>query len=218
MYSDDTREKLKNVICGTVIEGARDSCTTIRNNLCRSFETSPTIKKEFEDRAIIKEKQAEYLRKYGKHNDIWLASLPKDANYLTHGGEAKVYLNCDRKSVLKLNDSVYYATWLEFFDSLVIHNLLFAETEYSCQGFIEMEGALYAVLKQDYVKADGEANIEDIKEILDFNGFKNIKRNDYFNQEFALLLEDIHDENVINHSGNLFFIDTVFYITKNGKV
>ncbi|HEU0227168.1 MAG TPA: hypothetical protein VFQ86_05490, partial [Arachidicoccus soli] len=166
MYNDDTKEKLKNVIRGTVIERAGDSCTAIRNNLCRSFEASPTIKREFEDRAIIKEKQAEYLRGYCKHNDLWLTALPKDANYLTHGGEAKVYLNGDRRSVLKLNDSVYYATWLEFFDSLVIHNLLFEETAYSCQGFIEKEGVLYAVLKQDYVKADGNANIEDIKEIL----------------------------------------------------
>jgi hypothetical protein len=68
------------------------------------------------------------------------------------------------------------------------------------------------------VKADGEADLEDIKEVLDFNGFKNIKRNDYFNQDFDLLLEDMHDENVITTGGKLFFIDTVFYITRNGKV
>jgi len=74
------------------------------------------------------------------------------------------------------------------------------------------------VLKQGYVKADGEADLEDIKEVLDFNGFKNIKGNDYFNEEFGLLLEDMHDENVITTGGKLFFIDTVFYITKNGKV
>lgn len=83
-----------------------------------------------------------------------------------------VYLNGDRKSALMLNDSVYDATWLEFIDRLVIHNLLFAETAYSCQGFIEKEGVLYAV--QDYVKADGAANIEGIREVLDYNGFKNL--------------------------------------------
>ncbi|SEA14015.1 hypothetical protein SAMN05192529_1093 [Arachidicoccus rhizosphaerae] len=74
------------------------------------------------------------------------------------------------------------------------------------------------VHKQNYVKSDGEADLEDIKEVLNFNGFMNIKRNDYFNQDFDLLLEDMHDENVITIDGKLFFIDTVFYITKNGKV
>ncbi|HTN38086.1 MAG TPA: hypothetical protein VL053_13490 [Arachidicoccus sp.] len=218
MYNDDTKEKLENVICGTVLEGTGDSCAAIRNHLCRSFETSPTIKREFEGRAVVKEKQAECLREYCQQNGLWLTALPKDANYLTQGGESKVYLNGDRKSVLKLNDSVYYATWLEFFNSLVIHNLLFEVTAYACQGFIEIEGALYVVLKQDYVKADGEADLEDIKEVLNFNGFKNIKRNDYFNQDFDLLLEDMHDENVITTGGKLFFIDTVFYITRNGKI
>lgn len=89
MYTDDTREKLKDVICGTILEGTGDSCTAIRNHLCRSFETSPTIKKEFEGRAVIKEKQAKYLGEYCQKNGLWLTTLPQDANYLTEGGNRK---------------------------------------------------------------------------------------------------------------------------------
>ena len=70
------------------------------------------------------------FREYCQQNGLWLTAHPKDANYLTKGGESKVYLNGDRKSVLKLNDCVYYATWLEFFNSLVIHNFLFEVTAY----------------------------------------------------------------------------------------
>jgi hypothetical protein len=47
--------------------------------------------------------------------------------------------------------------------------------------------------------------------LLRFNGFENTKRHDYFNKEFGLILEDMHDESVIAKDDTLFFIDTVFY-------
>jgi hypothetical protein len=46
---------------------------------------------------------------------------------------------------------------------------------------------------------------------LAYNGFENTRRNDYYNKELGLILEDMHDENVIANSDTLFFIDTVFY-------
>lgn len=54
-------------------------------------------------------------------------------------------------------------------------------------------------------------DLEDVKGLLAINGFTNTKRNDYFNRELGLLLEDMHDENIIVNSNTLFFIDTVFY-------
>ena len=42
-------------------------------------------------------------------------------------------------------------------------------------------------------------------------GFENTRRQDYFNKEYGLIPEDMHDENVIVKSEKLFFIDTVFY-------
>ncbi|CAN5222120.1 hypothetical protein BH09BAC1_BH09BAC1_02970 [soil metagenome] len=44
------------------------------------------------------------------------------------------------------------------------------------------------------------------------NGFINTAKNDYYSKELGLILEDMHDENVLMRNGNLFFIDTVFYI------
>jgi hypothetical protein len=37
---------------------------------------------------------------------------------------------------------------------------------------------------------------------------------DYYNEELGLILEDLHDENVLTQNGMLYFIDTVFYIVK----
>lgn len=46
------------------------------------------------------------------------------------------------------------------------------------------------------------------------NGFQNTRNNDYFNPELGIILEDLHDENVLTLEGNLYFIDTVFYLTE----
>ena len=46
------------------------------------------------------------------------------------------------------------------------------------------------------------------------NGFVNTRNNDYFNPDIGIILEDLHDENVLTFDDNLFFIDTVFYLTE----
>lgn len=142
--------------------------------------------------------------------------MPDESQYLARGGESKVYFEAATKSVIKINDGIYYATWLEFFNSIVIHNLLFPNTAYSFLGFIEIEGTFFAMLKQPFVTSDAAVDLTDVKKLLAYNGFGNTLRNglptnNYYNKELGLILEDIHDENVIVKSNTLFFIDTVFY-------
>lgn len=211
MLLDDTRSKIKNITAGIVLEGSDDTCTTLRNLLCSSFATSTTVKKDFESNAIVKEKQAVVLENYSSANNLWVSNLPKEDRYLTRGGEARVYLDLDNKSVIKLNDAIYYATWLEFFNSLVLHNLIFTNTAYTFVGFVKENGVLYAVLKQPFIVSDAQVELEDIKKFLVYNGFRNSKRHDYVHTELGLILEDMHDENIIVNSETLFFIDTVFY-------
>lgn len=212
MISDDTRKKIENIIRGIVIEGESDTCTSVRNHLCGGFGTSTTVKEDFEGRSLIKEEQAGFLRSYARAHGLDSPRLPGEDRYLTRGGESKVYLDYDNRSVIKLNDGVYYATWLEFFNSLVIHNLLFPDTAYTLLGFEMGFGPLEVVVKQPYIRSDGPVDLEDVRELLAYNGFAHIRRYDYYNQEFGLLLEDIHDENVIMNAETLFFIDTVFYV------
>lgn len=101
---------------------------------------------------------------------------------------------------------------MEYFNSIVIHNLLFPNTAYLLIGFIEnTDGNFCVVLEQIYVTG-GVAELDRIKELLTFNGFVNLKRQDYSHNKFDLILEDMHDENVIVKDDVLFFIDTVFYI------
>jgi hypothetical protein len=213
MIGDEIRKKLQDIVTGALLQGQGDHCTTIRNLLCESFKTGPTIKSEFESQSILKEEQCWFLKSHAEKEGLWRTSLPAGSEYLTRGGEAQVFLAADKRHVIKLNDAIYYASWGEYFNSLVIHNLLFPNTAYSLLGFIKEKDFLCAMLQQTIIEGE-QAELEDIRELLTFNGFENTKRQDYYNKEFGLVLEDMHDENVIKREDVLFFIDTVFYVMK----
>jgi hypothetical protein len=214
MINNDTRKKLADIIHGNVIEGQNDTLTAASNNLRGSFATNTKVKKDFDYQSTVKEKQKEHLIEFIDQHQLWYPDISED-KYLTEGGEAKIYFGSDNKTVVKLNDAIYYSTWLDFFNSILIHNLFFDRTAYTLKGFIQKENVFCAALEQPFIIADNSTDIADIKAFLDYNGFENVRRYDYYNKQLGLLLEDIHDENVLTNSNALFFIDTVFYIDVN---
>ncbi|GAA4464078.1 hypothetical protein GCM10023093_13720 [Nemorincola caseinilytica] len=169
------------------------------------------VKTGFESNILVKKEQADLIEAYCTEHRCWFENVPNANRYLTRGGEARVYLSDDNRHVIKLNDAVYYATWLEFLNSILLHNLIFTNTQYRLLGFIKEEGILYAALEQIYIAATAQADINDIRSFLEFNGFGHVRRNDYANDDLGLILEDMHDENVLVNSDMLFFIDSVFY-------
>ncbi len=213
MIPNEIRKKLQNIIDGARFERATDSCATVRNLLIEGFGTGSTVKEAFESRAIVKEEQAHFLKSWATKTNQLLSALPAGSAYLTKGGESKVYLAADQLNVIKVNDAIYYASWDEYFNSLVLHNLLFPNTAYSLIGFMEIGNHLHVLLQQPFIEGE-QARLEDIKELLSYNGFENTRRQDYYNSEFGLVLEDMHDENVIAKDELLFFIDTVFYLIR----
>jgi hypothetical protein len=76
MFSDEIRIKLENIVNGIVIEEQGNTCTTVRNLLCTSFRTSTTVKKDFEGKSIIKEKQVEFLKQLANKHNWWVKDLP----------------------------------------------------------------------------------------------------------------------------------------------
>jgi hypothetical protein len=74
---------------------------------------------------------------------------------------------------------------------------------------------LFAVVQQAFVSITENTKIENVKSFLIENGFKNTRNNDYFNPNLGIILEDLHDENVLTKNEVLYFIDTVFYLTEN---
>ena len=151
MLNDKIRQQLQHIIRGAIIEGENDRCSAVRNHLCTSFSTSRTVKKDFESQSVIKEKQSAALKKWALEHRCWLTDLLPGWQYLTHGGEARIYLDTLKKNVIKLNQGIYYATWLEYFNRLVHHNLFFPDTAYDFLGFIERHGDLISVVQQPFI-------------------------------------------------------------------
>lgn len=136
-------------------------------------------------------------------------------DYIDEGAEQKVYL-IHGKRVLKLNNCGYYESWQDYLNSLLLHNYFFMDTAYDLVGFLEYKGKIYSVITQDYIKATAPTDLGQVQKFMNDNGFmkKNGNRNDYYNPELGIILEDLHDENVLTKDGVLYFIDTVFYLDK----
>jgi Serine/Threonine/Tyrosine Kinase found in polyvalent proteins len=79
-------------------------------------------------------------------------------------------------------------------------------------GFYKDEETLFAVVNQPFVKATEKTDLQKVKVFMLANGFENNRNNDYINKELGIILEVLHDENVLTENGVLLFIDTVFYI------
>jgi hypothetical protein len=72
---------------------------------------------------------------------------------------------------------------------------------------------IYAVVRQSFVTVTQTTDLDQVKLFLTSNGFENTRNNDYYNPELGIILEDLHDENVLTQNDVLYFIDTVFYLT-----
>lgn len=218
MIPNDIREQIENISAGNVIEGRADHCTTIRNLLCASSTADRKVKVDFEGKQRLKKEQAGFLEQYAKSNGLWLDEIIFE-DFLAKGGEASVYFASDHRHVLKVNDTGYYATWLEYFDILCLHNTLFYNTAYSLEYYTLLpdpsgENILHVLVKQSYIFSDRTVELSEVREFLEHNGFELVRRNDFAHPELHLILEDMHDENVLVQEDALFFIDTVFYIDR----
>jgi len=168
-----------------------------------------------QDDQQFKREEATRLISFVDQQKLWVDNIDL-SNYVSQGAEQKVYLK-DGITVLKLNDAIYYASWIDYFHNLLLNNLFFPDTAYNLLGFYKDLDILYAVVEQPFVKADEKTDLSLVKIFLENNGFQNTKNHDYFNKELSLILEDLHDENVLTQNSMLYFIDTVFYIVGTHK-
>lgn len=162
-----------------------------------------------------KQQERESLIQFANQENLWLGNINVE-NYVSQGAEQKVYLK-DGTSVLKLNDAIYYASWVDYLHNLLLNNLFFPDTAYQLLGFFKELDIIYAVVEQPFIKATQKTDLSLVKLFLENNGFRNTKNHDYYNADLGLILEDLHDENVLTQNGMLYFIDTVFYIALEKK-
>lgn len=160
----------------------------------------------------FKKQEEGFLEQFANQHSLWYPQIDVK-QFVSNGAEQLVYLKDNRK-VLKLNDSIYYASWEDYFNNLLLNNYFFPDTAYQLLGFYKTHTTFYAVVEQTFVLATEKTNLEHVKQFLEHAGFINKKNNDYYHPEWGIILEDLHDENVLTQNGVLQFIDTVFYVTE----
>jgi hypothetical protein len=212
MLDHASKDQLSDIIAGKIFEGSGNTLQAARNYLAGSFETSKTIERDFDRFSVVKERQAEALKEFALGNKCLLNHKRPEWTFLSEGGESKVFLTKQGTHVIKMNDAVYYNTWLDFLNSILLHNLFFPETAYELLGFCELEGELFAFLKQAYIKAQEMTDLGALENFMHHNGFQRTREYDYYSPNYGLCIEDLHDENVLTQAGVFFFIDTVFLI------
>lgn len=202
------KDELCNVISGKGKVRKGKAIQTISSYLSRSLKSSKLVKGE----KHYKKKETEVLINCIDRHNLWINNIDLD-NYVSEGAEQKVYLK-NSKTVIKLNDGIFYESWIDYFTNLLLHNFFFPDTAYQLKGFCKNNDDLYAVVTQPFVKSDTLTKLEDVKKFLLSNSFFNTKNNDYYHPDLGIILEDLHDENVLTANGILYFIDTVFYLKK----
>jgi hypothetical protein len=163
-----------------------------------------------EEAFISKETETEQLINFANENGLWYET-PPFAIYLDEGAEQKVFYSQDRNKVIKFNDGIFYVNWSQYLESLIIHNQFFKNTRYDLIGFLKINNDLYFVVEQDYIQPTEPTQLSQVRELMLKNGFTVKRNNDYINDDLGIIIEDLHDENVIMSNGVFFFLDTVIY-------
>ncbi len=200
------KHELQSIISGNGSVRNGKIIQTITDHLRRKKKTVQGTAKA----KLIKEQETQVLIEFVEAQSLWYNDV-NESNYIGEGAEQKVYEFSDPKFILKLNDSVFYELWEDYLNSLLIHNYFFPHLAYELLGFYESD-KLYAVVKQPFVKSTESTNLNNVKEFLSANGFINKKANDYYHPDLGIIVEDLHDENVLTEEGTLQFIDTVFFL------
>jgi hypothetical protein len=204
----NVKDELQNIILGDEQTGPGGQLKQTQGFLRRYAETSVSSEKK----QRFKDEETAALIVFATENNLFYNHPILSKNFISEGAEQKVY-KFDDAHVLKTNQSIFYESWLDYFNSLLIHNFFFPATAYTFLGFQIIDAKLHAVVKQEFILFNENTDLGTVKEFLEYNGFQHKRNNDYFNPEIGLIFEDLHDENVLSYNGVLYFIDTVFYLT-----
>ena len=204
------KNELQNIILGTVTDSKSQLIKAAQTYLRKSFATSAGVEKKKQSRQQEEKKLRDFISK----NELWISN-EKFGTYITEGAEQKIYFPESSKDVIKISDAIFYLLWEDYFNNLLIHNYLFPDTAYILTGFYNADGKLFAVLKQPFIQSTEMTNLENVKHFMLSNGFQQKRNNDYHSPGLGIIIEDLHDENVLTNNGVLFFVDTVIYLAED---
>ena len=203
------KDELQNIILGDGPIGSSSKLKQVQHFLRKNAHPSEGIEKQ----EYFKGEEEKCLIDFATQHSLFYSDEIDERMFISEGAEQRVY-KFDDLNVIKLNPSIFYEYWLDYFNSLLIHNFFFSSTNYDFLGFKIIDEQLYALVKQQFVIANETTDLQSVRSFLEYNSFRNTRNNDYISDDLGLIFEDLHDENVLTKDGILYFIDTVFYISK----
>jgi len=205
------QNRLKNELHNVLSGKSEVRFGTIIQTIACYLNDGEKSSESIENEKHFKKQETKRLEHFVDEKNLWIENIDF-SQYVSEGAEQKVYLK-DSEHVMKLNDAIYYTSWKDYFYNLLLHNYFFSDTAYNLLGFTKENDVVYAVVQQNFVSITSVTDLNKVKEFLTINGFENNRNNDYVNSELGIILEDLHDENVLTQNDILYFIDTVFYLT-----
>jgi hypothetical protein len=108
---------------------------------------------------------------------------------------------------------VMHASWRQFFDRMLLHNIYFPEAPLRLEGFVDSSSGLCPVFTQPDVHAVRGARRQEVSAAMESRGYNRTRHDDY--QSPQLLVEDLHDGNVlVDPDGQLHVIDPVIFVNQ----
>lgn len=212
----DDQRNANNGSIDTATKDAASICGTSQATSAAAKGAEPFNRKE---RAIynaaVRPLEENDLQLWSQDNSLWISEHNFLSQYAARqigaGAEQKVYLHENGREVIKVNTGTYHGNWLEFFNRLLCHAILFPATKYSTVGFTSVDQTFAVVIRQQFVLLVEGAPRSVVEPYLNKHGFARTKNDDYYNPALGIILEDLHDENVFMLAGQILFIDPVIY-------
>jgi len=129
--------ELQSIIIGDGQDGDRSQLKKIHSFLSANAQAGPKPEKQ---ERLKSEEEARLIEFVLKENLLFSGEISEE-QFVSEGAEQRVY-RFDSHSVLKLNGSIFYEYWLDYFNSLLIHNYFFNATAYEFMGFKIIDKAL----------------------------------------------------------------------------
>ena len=171
-------------------------------DLCRDAACARSTEQGGPANWEIDEKQEQLIEQWAKAANLWEDNseqflIAEFGPMIAQGAEAKVYYKEGNTSVVKERTSIY-STWQKALDAIVLHNVLFPESEMSVIGFTrDSDNLMRIVLTQPYINCMRLATKEEIDDMVAAKGFRdnwNGQGVNYISDRLAL--EDMHPANV----------------------
>lgn len=119
----DIKDELQNIILGDEQIGSDSQLKKAQSFLRGYAGTSiPSEKQQH-----FKDEETAALIAFATETGLFYNDPILPENFISEGAEQKVY-KFDDARVLKTNQSIFYESWLDYFNSLLVHNFFFPAT------------------------------------------------------------------------------------------